>query len=145
MVLGCIASPFAAAATTFIASFAVSPILRDGAAGRPASRLDEAAAMAIGVWFLAVIIVVAAALPIVIWMTRRGTLSLQRVLLLGAGLGMLPVAIGAASSFVAGVVGEPSRGMPASVTAPFIMTLLGIVTGVCSAWTFWSVAVRGAD
>jgi hypothetical protein len=138
IVVGCLVTPFAAAAAMFVAALAAEPWL---SGGKPADRFDQPASMAIGVWFLAVF-VLAIAVPMVLWMTKRGPIPLRRVLLLGAVLGVLPIA---ASVFISSIVAARSSGpipLPMTVSSPILMTTFGLFVGVCSAAAFWVVALR---
>ena len=139
IIVACGVTPFVAAATMFAAALAAAPLLNPSA---PASRFDQPAAMAIGVWFLSVIVLVVA-VPIALWMSKRGAVSLPRILFLGAALGILPLVFSLAVTFVVAARSSAPIPLPMTATSPILMTGFGIVVGVCSALTFWAIALRG--
>lgn len=101
---------------------------------RPTDSINRPS-MAIGVWFLAAI-VLAIAVPVVLWMTKRGAIPLRHVLVLGAAFGVFPIAV---SVLISSIVAARSNGpipLPMTVTSPVLMTIFGLVVGVSSAATF---------
>jgi hypothetical protein len=115
--------------------------------GAPIHSLDSAGSLGAGVGVLATVMTAVGVVPGVVWLRRRGTLSLTRLLMLGAGLGNLPLAVimigivvvHAASGTLSADIGQYWEGW----SGAGVRTAMGLICGMGSAAVFWVVAVRG--
>jgi hypothetical protein len=108
--------------------------------------LDSAGSLVTGVAILAVLMIVFAAIPAVIWLNGRRSLSFGRLLVLGAGLGSVPfalivvgvVAVHAVSGTLSGDIGRYWYGFSGAA----VRVAMGLMTGMGSAAVFWFVGIR---
>jgi len=115
--------------------------------GAPIDSLDSAGSLGIGVAILAVVMTVFGAVPAVVWLNRRQSLSLGRLLIAGAVLGNVPfalivlgvVAAHAGSGTLSADIGRSWYGLSGAV----VRTAMGLISGLGSAAAFWFVGVRG--
>ena len=84
---------------------------------------DAAWSIAIVVFVVALVFVLAAAWPAVLWLAKRGPVKLTHAMLFGVALANVPIAIGNSARAV--------------VFASFI--------GLASAALFWIISIRGTD
>lgn len=116
--------------------------------GTPYDPLDSAVSIALGVSMIA-FFATGAALRALVWMARRGPLSLGRVVALGAVLGNVPFVLIVASIFVV----QLFRGTLSSDVARFWYgasgavraIALGLSIGPASAAVFWVVGIWGSE
>ena len=144
MIAGLVVAPLAA---TLIALCTYNAFWHAGLFPQGASldSLDSAASLGVGVGILAVLTTAAAAVPGVMWLKRRGPLSLGRLMALGAFLGNLPLAL----IIVGIVVVNAIRGTLSPDVSHYwegfggalVRVSLGVISGAGSAAVFWLVAV----
>jgi hypothetical protein len=107
---------------------------------------DAAISLGVGGTILA-LIVTGAAVPLLVWMRRRGPLSLGRFLSLGVVLGNLPFALIVLSIVAVQLVKGTLSGDVARLWYGFSGTVralaLGLAIGPTSAAVFWAIVVRG--
>jgi hypothetical protein len=114
--------------------------------GAPIHSLDSAGSLGVGVAILAVLMTVFGAVPGVIWLNGRRSLSLGRLLILGAGLGSVPfalivlgvVTVHAMSGTLSTDIGRYWHGTSGAA----VRLTMGLITGMGSAAIFWFVGVR---
>jgi len=110
--------------------------------------VDGAAALASGVTVIAFIATFGAAVPVVSVMSRRGSLSLRHVLILGAIIGQAPFALIVAAVVIVqtltGSLSEVAR-LWGGVFGTVRAITLGVLIGVPSAGVFWLIGVRGSE
>jgi hypothetical protein len=117
--------------------------------GIPADVAATAASLGIAAAFAAFFVVIFGALPIVGWVSRRGPLTLRRVLLVSAALANAPfilIVIGAVISRV--ISGYPSGELSAlwhQWTGAARTIGFALLAGVGSGVVFWFVGVRGSE
>jgi hypothetical protein len=110
--------------------------------GAPPHSIDDVVAVGLGVMILAVL-TIGAAMPGVLWLNKRGCLTLGRLLMLGAVVGNLPFV--AITGIV--IVGGAHTALDArwfSLTGILVRVAMGVVAGAGGAATFWLVGVCGA-
>jgi hypothetical protein len=115
--------------------------------GAPIHSLDSAGSFGAGVGILATVMTCVGVLPGVVWLKTRRTLSLSRLLMLGAVLGNVPfavimigiVAVHVASGTLSADIGQYWEGW----SGAGVRTAMGLICGIGSAAVFWVVAVRG--
>jgi hypothetical protein len=136
--------PFVAA----LAAFAISPLvlstLGTVSGGTPANWLDSAASLAAGAGLVGMPVTVFAALPLFLWMRRRGLVNRRVVLWSGALLGNVPSALIVLGLALSLATLDPQRltfGVTGAVRAFFI----GSSIGVACAAVFWWLAGRHLD
>ena len=142
--------PLAAAAFAFAAYALLWQAGPDSMSGfKPSDPIASAVSIGMAVGLVAVLVTVFGAVPLVMWLLRRGPLALSRVLLAGAILGIAPLAIGIlvmlGASLARGTmpehVGDAWYGWEGMIRT----TTVGLFVGVTSAAVFWLVAVRGTE
>jgi hypothetical protein len=115
--------------------------------GAPIHSIDAAQSMVAGLTIIAVVTTGIAAVPGVLWLRDRGSLTLGRLLALGALVGNLPFAL-----IVIGIiVAQMAGGIPVADTGLYwegvsgfvVRTSMGIFAGGGSAAAFWLVAFCG--
>jgi hypothetical protein len=101
-----------------------------------------------GFWGL--LVTITAVLPVVFWLAKRGPLTLERLVLTGAALGNLPLAVVAAFTvafalghLAAGTLSEHLSPPLELLVATFRILLLGSFMGAASGALFWLVALSG--
>jgi hypothetical protein len=117
--------------------------------GAPIDSLDSALGLGTGVAILAVVITVFCALPAVNWLNEHRLLSPQRLLVLGAVLGNVPLAI----IVVVIVVVQLARGSLSQAVGQYWYGLggavvrvgMGTIVGMGSALILWLVAIEDND
>jgi len=111
--------------------------------GAPMDSLDSAESLAAGVGILAVVMTLLGAVPGVISLIHRRSLSLARLLILGAALGNVPFAL-----IVLGVIAlHAVRGTLSADIARYwyglsgaaVRVAMGLITGTGSAAAFWFI------
>ena len=115
--------------------------------GAPIHSLDDAVSLGAGVGILATVMTCVGVIPGVVWLKTQGTLSLTRLLMLGAVLGNVPfaviligiVVVHMASGTLSTDIGQYWDGW----SGAGVRTALGLICGIGSAAVFWVVAVRG--
>ena len=116
--------------------------------GTPIDSLDAAVSFGAGVGILAVVVTIFGALPAVVWLNRTRTLSLSRLLLLGAALGNVPfalIAVGVVAAHLANGTLSPDVGWYwYGFSGAAVRTAMGLICGLGSAAAFWLVALRGS-
>jgi hypothetical protein len=132
--------PFVAAMVTF-AMFPVIVFTLPGGAGggSPVNWLDGAVSVAAGAGVASLPITVFAALPLFLWMRRRGPVRRSAVLWGGVLLGNIPAALIVLGLAVSLATLDPQRltyGIPGAVRA----FLIGSAIGVACAAVFWWIA-----
>jgi hypothetical protein len=139
---GFVVQPFAAAVLGFIA-FPLIDIsgraLYDGRA--PTDPMDAAISIALGAGFAAFFVTLCGAFPVVVWLLKRGPLTLKQVLWGGAILGNVPLAIIVPLAAIA-----RSPDADASWFGPIAMVRavsVGAIFGIAGATSFWAVSIRG--
>lgn len=132
--LGLFVQPFVAAGLAFVAFPVVEHTGRALHGRISVDPLDAAASLAAGVAIVAFLVTLCGAVPAVLWLVRRGPLTLKTVLLSGLVLGNAPVLIGAVlAGFGSGAFG--------AIRA----IVFGSYLGFGSAFVFWVVTVRGSN
>jgi hypothetical protein len=110
--------------------------------------MDAARSVTSGAFILAVPVTIFGAVPAVLWMTRRGSLSLGRVLAAGAILGNLPfVLIVLGILVVQAAKGTLSSDVPRLWEGWFGVVravVFGLLVGGFSLAAFWLIGVYGA-
>jgi len=79
--------PFASAAVGVL----VFPLVAFGIGGRAADMLDGAIAFGLGMGIASIFVTGFGAFPLLVWLLKRGPVTLRQSLLAGAALGNLPV------------------------------------------------------
>jgi hypothetical protein len=117
--------------------------------GTPIDPVDSAAALATGVGIIAIVVTIFGAVPAMTWLIRRGPLSLQTVLLLGATLGNVPFAMIVVAILVMhlvnGTLSTDVAGLWYGVHGSVRAIALGLLIGTISAAVFWVVGIRGTE
>ena len=129
IVVGLALQPIVAAAVAFLL-FPLLLLDRTGQAfggGRPVSVSDSAASVAFAVGIVTVPVVIAGVFPTLLWLLRRGAITLTRALSVGLVFGNLPIVIG---FLLAGTYGA----IATLRTIAYASTI-----GVAGATTFWLV------
>jgi hypothetical protein len=143
---GLAVQPFVGAALAFLSFPLVDYSGRALYGGFPADTVDAAISFAFGVSIVALFVTVCGALPIVLYLLKRGPLTLKEVLVGGAALGNAPfilVVAGIVASQVArgtmsSEVGHLWYGLPGAIRSTAISSFIGLG----SAAVFWVVAGR---
>lgn len=128
--------PFAAAILGFIVFPLIELTLPDTTGGH---STGGAASIAFGAGFAA-IVVTACALPVVLWLLKRGPLKLTHVLCGGAVLGNLPLVIIMSLAILTNNVRAGTLGIGLIRSLAF-----GALFGVVGAALFWVISIRGTD
>jgi hypothetical protein len=114
--------------------------------GVPLHSIDAAAPLAAGVFTLGVVVTGVAAVPGVIWLNERRSLTLARLLMFGAVIGNLPFALIVAGVIVARLVGGLTGDISQNwygLSGALANIAMGVVAGAGGAATFWLVSVCG--
>jgi hypothetical protein len=113
--------------------------------GVPLHSIDEAVPLGAGVFVLAVVVTGAAAVPGVIWLNERRSLTLGRLLMFGAVIGNLPFVLIVAGIVVAnqGALNAEVAGNWYGLSGALVRITMGVVAGAGGAATFWLVSVCG--
>lgn len=114
--------------------------------GGPIDSLDSAGSLGAGVAILAVLMTVFGAIPGVIWLNARRSLSLGRLLILGAGVGSVPfalivlglVTVHAMNGSLSADMGRYWHGLSGAA----VRVTMGLISGMGSAAAFWFVGIR---
>jgi hypothetical protein len=117
--------------------------------GAAINSLDSALGLGSGVAFLAVIVTVFCAIPAVNWLNEHRVLSLKRLLVLGAVLGNVPLAI----IVLVVLVVQTTKGGFSTHVGQYWYGLggaaarlaMGTIIGVGSALVLWLVAIKSND
>jgi hypothetical protein len=144
--VGLAIQPFVAAGLAFVSFPLVDYTGRPLYGGFPVDPVASAISFSFGVGLVALVVTVCGVLPTVLYLLKRGPLSLKKVLVGGAALGNAPfillVAAILVSHFARGTmspdVGRLWYGFRGAVRATAISSYLG----VGSAAVFWLVAGR---
>jgi len=139
-VIGFFLMPVAAALAAFVV-FALPGAFAD-------VRVSNPIGMAVGMGLIAgvaaIFVTVFCAVPALVWLRRRGPVSLGHVLGAGAFLGNLPIAATSLLVFREQI----AHGTPLRVTQSpetFIRLIAaGTFVGIASAAVFWLIAIRGS-
>jgi hypothetical protein len=130
---GLLVQPVVAAAL----AFATFPLLeRTGRTlygGMSVDLFDAGIAVAAGAGMLAFFVAFVGALPLFLWLARRGTISLTHALLCGLALGNAPL--------LPFILAGTSYGALGAVRAMAFATL----HGAAGAFVFWAIAIRGTS
>src|SRR5215213_8297334 len=110
--------PFATALLAFVLFPIVEYTGRPLYGGQPASFLDGAVAFAMGVGVTALFVTVLAALPLFVWLQKRGPVTSEQVFASGAILGNLPSALIMASLVLSGSSRGASTDLDSVVYGP---------------------------
>lgn len=144
--VGLALQPFVAAALGFASFPLVDYTGRPLYGGFPADPVASAISFSFGVGIVALVVTVCGALPTVLYLLKRGRLTLKQVLVGGAVLGNAPFIVLVAGILVSHVargmmspdVGQLWYGFRGAIRATAISSYLG----VGSAAVFWLVAGR---
>ena len=144
--VGLAVQPFVAAALAFVLFPVVDYTGRPLYGGFPIDPVDAAISFAFGVGIVALVVTVFGAVPTVLYLLKRGPLSLKKVLAGGVALGNAPFILVVAAV----VVTQVARGTMSSDAGRLFYGLPGVVRavaissyiGVGSAAVFWLVAGR---
>jgi hypothetical protein len=138
----------------FVAARLGFPIVwsMSGNRGQIISPAEPATAFAALTGFIGLLVTLFGAVPVFVWMKKRGPVSLSRTIGAGIVLGntpMVAIAIGALYFTVLHIVGgtiSQHLSPPIDVIAGFVrLSAIGSVLGASSAFVFWLVGVRGSD
>jgi hypothetical protein len=123
-----------------------------GNSGQIISPSDPATSFAALTAFVGVLVTLFGAMPVFVWMKKRGPVSLWRTIGAGIVLGntpMVAIAIGALYFTVLHIIGgtiSQHLSPPMDVIAGFVrLSVIGSVLGGISACVFWLTGVRGTD
>jgi hypothetical protein len=111
--------------------------------GRPANMLDAAIAFGLAIGMASVFVIGFGAFPLLVWLLKRGSVTLSHTLVAGAALGNLPGALIVIRLLSMGhgweevVVGGRAWALGA-----FRSVLFGSAIGLVSAAVFWVMAGR---
>ena len=140
LVIGFLLTPVAAAVAAF-AAFALPGAFGDLPIANP---VGMAAGMGLIAGVFAVLVTVFCAVPALLWLLRRGPVSLGQVLGAGALLGNLPLA----ATSVLVLREQMAHGTPLraanSPDALIRLIAAGTFVGIASAAVFWLIAIRGS-
>ena len=131
--------PFVSAAIGFL----LFPLVAFGIGGRPADMLDGAIAFGLGMGIASIFVTGFGAFPLLVWLLKRGPVTLFHTLVAGAALGNLPGALIVIRLLSLGhgweevFVGGRDWALGA-----FRAVLFGSAIGLVSAAVFWVVAGR---
>jgi len=140
LLAGLAAAPVAAAAISvaLLDGFWHAGLMPDGA---PPHSLDSVIAVGLGVMILAVMMT-GAAMPFVLWLNKRGWLTLGKLVVLGAVIGNLPFVAITSIVMVAGL-DTALKVSWFSLSGVLVRVMMGVVAGAGGAGTFWLVGVCG--
>ena len=130
--------PFVSAALGFL----LFPLLALTMEGRPADMIDGAVAFGLGMGIAAVLVIVFGALPLLVWLLKRGPVTLRHALLAGAVLGNLPWVPFAIRLLSMGLGWEVLTGGHQWLLGAWRAVLFGSAIGMASAGVFWLLAGR---
>jgi hypothetical protein len=104
------------------------------------SAPDAAIAFAAGVALVAIVVVPVAVVPAVLWLLRRGPVTLESTLIGGFAFGILPVVI-----WIAIAVPSSGKGLSAvyGVAGLIRALFIGSTIGVLCAAAFWLIVTAG--
>ncbi len=136
--VGFVVQPLSAAILGFIAFPLIDFTQSAIEGGRPTDPMRAAISIGLGAGFAAFLVTVCGAFPLVVWLLKRGPLTLKQILWGGAILGNLPFAVIVALAVLTNNV---------NVSASWLGTLrslaLGALFGVVGAALFWAISIRG--
>ena len=130
--------PFVSAAIGFL----LFPFVAAGIGGRPVDMLDGAIAFGLGMGIASLLVIVFGALPLLVWLLKRGPVTLRHALLSGAALGNLPVLLIVIRLLSMGLGSEAFFGGREWALGAWRAVLVGSAIGMASAAVFWLVAGR---
>jgi hypothetical protein len=145
VLLGLAIQPFFTALFGFVAFVIIDYVARMSGGRRSVDPADAAVGLAVGGGIAGTLVTVLAALPILMWLLKKGPLTRKQVLRFGIVLGNVPVALIlislAASRLTQGPTLELGDMSTGATTALFAI-LFGSTVGVASAALFWWLAGR---
>jgi hypothetical protein len=130
--------PFVSAALGFL----LFPILLLTIEGTPADMIDGAVAFGLGIGIASVLVIVFGALPLLVWLLKRGPVTRRHALLAGAVLGNLPWVLIAMRLLSMGLGWEVLTGGHQWLLGSWRALLFGSTIGMASAGVFWLLAGR---
>ena len=129
---GLLVQPVVAAALAF-ATFPILEVTGRGYVGVTDDMFGAAIAVAAGAAFLAFVVAFAGALPLFLWLAKRGPISLKQALLCGIALGNAPV--------LPFLLTGTTYGIEGTIRAIAFAAL----HGAAGALVFWAMAIRGTS
>ena len=150
MLVGIIVQPFVAALFGFVTWPIVAAIRLSPHAKFAGTTLGNAFAVAVQLGVVAFLVAFCAALPLFLWLTRRGPITFSKTLISGALLGNLPVAfvllliaLRALLLVAFPALGGPPPPTPIPLDEPFVgkilLPLFPTAIGVTCAAVFWRI------
>lgn len=117
-------------------AFALFPVIQYmlPGGGSPVDSMDAAVSVAAGAALAAVFVVAFGAVPLFVWMARRGPITLRKTLLAGAALGNLPGVLVAVSLSLNPAAAASGPAGPAGLARAI---LLPSIVGTACAAVFW--------
>lgn len=137
----------------FLAFLGFPVLIHSGYGVLPPGNLADPAGAArgfgLGVGILAVGVTAFGVVPTVLWLRKRGPLSLRRVVVAGAALGNAPFAlivlIIVVVQLVNGTITPDVARLWYGLAGAVRSVLIGTFVGTASAAVFWAIAVRGTQ
>ncbi len=148
LVFAFLVQPFVAATFGFLTFPIIAAVSRLKHGGSTPNMLEAAISYGTATGIAGVLVALLVALPIVVWLRRRGPITLTRTLVSGAVLGNLPLAV-IFGLVVAGRAFNPPDTRPDQAVAVTALLLdlvgpiaFGAAVGLTCAAAFWWIAGR---
>ena len=106
--------------------------------GTPIDPMDAAVAVAFGAGFASIFVVAFVAVPVYMWLARRGRVTLRQSLIAGAILGNLPGMLIVVAAALTGAGAEPGlSGLTYGLLGALRAIAIGAIVGTGAAAAFW--------